>query len=68
MENHGIVFMNFCGNPVSDKLSQRSCFLPGNANTDYGVIVSCDHKERTCMVKWMKPYFPGKSHRYQDFS
>ena len=37
--------------------------LLGNASTDYGVVVSCDHKERTCMVKWMKPYFPGKSQR-----
>ncbi|KAL4240344.1 E2/E3 hybrid ubiquitin-protein ligase ube2o [Mactra antiquata] len=46
-------------------------FFPGdyvldskkNTCTEYGVIISCDHKERTVMVKWVQPYAPGKSNK-----
>lgn len=26
---------------------------------EYGVVMSCDHFERTCQVKWLKPYEVG---------
>ncbi|KAL5018693.1 hypothetical protein ScPMuIL_004415 [Solemya velum] len=28
----------------------------GEFENNYGVVLSCDHRERLCSVKWMKPY------------
>lgn len=39
----------------------RYSIILGNTSTDYGVVISSDHKERTVMVKWVKPYTPGQS-------
>ena len=37
-------------------------FVTDGIGTEYGVVTKCDHKERTVMVKWMKPY-QGQSGR-----
>ncbi|XP_052265648.1 (E3-independent) E2 ubiquitin-conjugating enzyme-like isoform X2 [Dreissena polymorpha] len=34
--------------------------------TDYGVVVSANYKERTVMVKWVKPYIPGVTNRPEE--
>ncbi|XP_048248264.1 (E3-independent) E2 ubiquitin-conjugating enzyme-like [Haliotis rufescens] len=33
----------------------------------YGLVVSCDHRERTCLTQWMKPYEVGKSNRPMEY-
>ncbi|CAI9728364.1 Hypothetical predicted protein [Octopus vulgaris] len=52
-------------------------FFPGDYVLDakdsatsniYGVVYSCNHAERTCLVKWMKVYDAGKSNRPEEIS
>lgn len=52
-------------------------FFPGDyvldakdsgASNVYGVVISCNHAERTCLVKWMRAYDAGKSNRPEIIS
>ncbi|GAB1603350.1 (E3-independent) E2 ubiquitin-conjugating enzyme UBE2O-like [Argonauta hians] len=52
-------------------------FFPGDYVLDakdsatsnlYGVVYSCNHAERTCLVKWMRVYDAGKSNRPEEIS
>ncbi|XP_050394975.2 (E3-independent) E2 ubiquitin-conjugating enzyme UBE2O [Patella vulgata] len=46
----------FPGDFVVDAKDTQAC-------SNYGVVSDCDHKARTCHIKWVKPYDVGKSKR-----